>query len=159
MTQTDFCEAGPKLKTLSEIYPYVFCINVYLQLRYISAMDEPVLRPKLMTRSRLWPEQDVNKIAAWMYTPSSSVSLSSYFISPGKKGIANIVHVNKTKMHLVQDFGKIILEKDNPKILFNAEKLSILKMLIHKKEFMLSTMKFFKRKVMQTDDKKWYKLD
>ena len=41
------------LTTLFEIYPYVFCIHVYLQLRYISAMDEPVLRPKFMTRSRL----------------------------------------------------------------------------------------------------------
>ena len=81
-------------------------------------MDEPVLRPKLMTRSRLWPEQDVNKIAAWMYTPSSSVSLSSYFISPEKKGIANIVHVNKAKMHFVKDFGQIILEKDNQKNIF-----------------------------------------
>jgi hypothetical protein len=39
---------------------------VYLQFLYISAMDEPVLSAKFMTRNLLWPEQDVNKIAAWM---------------------------------------------------------------------------------------------
>ena len=42
-------------------------------------------------------------------------------------------------MHLVQDLGQIILEKDDPKIHFNVEKLSILKMLIDKK-FMLSNL-------------------
>ena len=32
-------------------------------------------------------------------------------------------------MHLVPDLGQIILEKDDPKILFDVEKLSIHKML------------------------------
>ena len=35
-------------------------------------------------------------------------------------------------MHLVQDLGQIILEKDDTKILLNAERLSIFKMLIDK---------------------------
>ena len=42
-------------------------------------------------------------------------------------------------MHLVPDLGQIILEKDDPKILFDVEKLSIHKMLIDKK-FMLSNL-------------------
>ena len=50
-----------------------------LQFLYMSAMEDPVLSARLRILSRLCPAGEVKSTAAWMNTPSSSVSLSSCF--------------------------------------------------------------------------------
>ena len=56
--------------------------NVHLQFLYISAMELPQLNAKFIIRNRRCPVTEVKRRAACIYTPSSSVNLSSYFISP-----------------------------------------------------------------------------
>ena len=65
--------------------PQVRSTKFNLQFLYISAIEEPQLKAKFIILKRLWPLTEVKRSAACTYTPSSSVNLSSYFISPKQK--------------------------------------------------------------------------
>jgi hypothetical protein len=69
------------------------------QLRYRSAICVHVLSERLRMRSRLWPPHDVYSRATWIYTPSSSVSLSSCLISIATACSKYVFFYNFTPTH------------------------------------------------------------
>lgn len=80
------------------------------QLRYRSAICVHVLSERLMMRRRLCPPHDVYSKATWIYTPSSSVSLSSCLISMARAcnifvffyNLREIIHPDAQREYYVQ---------------------------------------------------------
>ena len=82
---------------------------MYLQFLYISAIEVPQFNAKFIIRKRLWPLTEVKSKAACIYTPSSSVNLSSYFISPKmcQRQIIYKYFDNYSKIYLVYPYKGI----------------------------------------------------